>query len=113
LPNHKGLRPGYEELALPEEEKLGQFRMVASPDGAAGSMSIHQDARLYLASIRPGQSVEQEIKPGRAAWLQILQGKVKFLEKDLFAGDGVAVTNENRVAVQAAVPSEVLLFDLA
>ena len=69
--------------------------------------------RLYLASLLPGQSVAQEIEPGRAAWLQILRGRVKSLENDLVAGDGVAITDENSVTVQAFSPSEVLLFNLA
>src|SRR5262249_31106248 len=113
LPEKKGLQPGYEELALTDGENLGRFRLVASPDGAAGSLTIRQDARLYLASLSPGQAVAQPIAPGRAAWLQVLRGKVHFLGSDLAAGDGVAVTDENSVSVQAAVPSEVLLFDLA
>ncbi len=113
LPERKGLKPSYEELALSEEEKRGRFRLVASPDGADGSMTIHQDARLYLASLLPGQAVSHEIKSGRAAWLQVLQGTVKLLGNDLSAGDGVAITDENTVVVQATIPSAVLLFDLA
>ena len=57
LPERKGLKPSYEELAVGEEEKRGRFRLVASPDGADGSLTIHQDARLYLASLLPGQAV--------------------------------------------------------
>jgi redox-sensitive bicupin YhaK (pirin superfamily) len=113
LPDRNGLKPAYEELALSEEEKRGRFRVVASPDGADGSMTIHQDARLYLASLLPGQAVEQAIEPGRAAWLQVLQGSVNSLGIDLFAGDGVAITDALAVPVQATDPSEVLLFDLA
>ena len=96
-----------------EEEKRGRFRLIASPDGADGSLTIHQDAPLHLASLLPGQAVSHEIKPGRAAWLQVLQGSVTFLGNDLAAGDGAAITDENTVAVQATTPSEVLLFDLA
>src|ERR1700736_774204 len=113
LPERKGLKPSYEELAVGEEEKQGRFRLVASPDGAADSLTIHQDARLYLASLLPGQAVAHPIEPGRAASLQVLQGSVNVLGNDLSAGDGVAVTDENAISVQAAVPSEVLLFDLA
>src|SRR4029077_12826660 len=72
LPNQRGLKPSYEELALNSDEKRGQFRLVVSPDGREGSMTIHQDARLYLASLMPGQMVSQKIEPGRAAWLQVL-----------------------------------------
>jgi quercetin 2,3-dioxygenase len=113
LPARKGLEPSYEELALAEEEKQGRLRLVASPDGGEGGLTIHQDARLYLASLLPGQSVSHEIRRGRAAWLQILRGGVKCLGNELYAGDGVAITDEKAVAVQAVVPSEVLLFDLA
>ena len=113
LPERKGLKPSYEELAVGEEEKRGRFRLVASPDGAAGSLTIHQDARLYLASLLPGQALPTRSSRGRAAWLQVLRGSVNVLGNDLAAGDGVAVTDENAISVQAAVPSEVLLFDLA
>jgi len=113
LPKRTGLKPSYEELAVGEEEKQGRFRLVALPDGSDGSLTIHQDARLYLASLLPGQAVTHGIERGRAAWLQVLHGSVKFLGNDLAAGDGAAITEENTVAVQAAVPSEVLLFDLA
>ena len=90
-----------------------RFRLVVSPDGADGSITIHQDARLYLASLLSGESVSQKLEPGRAAWLQVLEGSVKSFENALVAGDGVAITDENQVAVHAAAPSEVLLFDLA
>src|SRR6267378_111389 len=113
LPERTGLRPSYEELTLGEAQKRGRFRLVASPDGADGSLTIHQDARLYLASLLPGQAVAHPIEPGRAAWLQVLRGNVNLLGNDLSVGDGVAVTDENAISVQAAVPSEVLLFDLA
>jgi hypothetical protein len=113
LPQRKGLEPSYDQLAVGEEEKRGRFRLVASPDGAAGSLTIHQDARLYLASLSPGEGVAHEIDRGRAAWLQVLRGGVNVLGNDVAAGDGLAVTDEKAVSVQATVPSEVLLFDLA
>ena len=113
LPQRKGLKPSYEQLAVGDEEKRGRFRLVASPGGSAGGLTIHQDARLYLASLSPGEGAAHEIEPGRAAWLQVLRGSVNVLGHDLTAGDGVAVTDERAISVQAAVPSEVLLFDLA
>jgi quercetin 2,3-dioxygenase len=113
LPQRKGLEPSYEQLAVGEGDRRGRFRLVASPDGVDGSLTIHQDARLYLASLSPGEGVAHEIEPGRAAWLQVLRGSVSVLGHDLVLGDGVAVTDENAIPVHAAAPSEVLLFDLA
>jgi len=113
LPQRKGLTPSYEQLAVGQEEKRGRFRLVASPDGSDGSLTIHQDARLYLARLLPGEAAAQEIDRGRAAWLQVLRGSMNVLGHDLAAGDGAAVTDESAVSLQATVPSEVLLFDLA
>ena len=69
LPERKGLKPSYEELAVGEEEKRGRFRLVASPDGADGSLTIHQDARLYLASLsaRTGGCPRDRAWPGGVA----------------------------------------------
>jgi len=113
LPQRKGLKPSYEQLAVGEEDKRGRFRLVASPDGADGSLTIHQDARLYLSSLLPGQKVSHKIEPGRAAWVQVLRGQASSFENYLDTGDGLAITDENTVAVRATTASEVLLFNLA
>src|SRR6201993_5158381 len=80
LPQRKGLKPSYEQLAVTEEDKHGRFRLVAPPDAVDGSLTIHQDARLYLASLSPGEGVAHEIERGRAAWLQVLRGSVNVLD---------------------------------
>jgi redox-sensitive bicupin YhaK (pirin superfamily) len=113
LPAKNGLEPSYEELTLDEDQKRGRFRLVASPDGAEGGLTIHQDARLYLATLLPGQSVSHEIENGRAAWLQVLRGRLTSAGNNLSTGDGATITAERSVTVSATDPSEVLLFDLA
>ena len=113
LPDRKWLEPSYDQKAFSEEERRDALRLVASPTGEHGSLTIRQDARLYLASLSPGQTVFHPIETGRAAWLQVLRGEVTSFSHNLVAGDGLAVTDEKTVAVRAVVPSEVLLFDLA
>jgi redox-sensitive bicupin YhaK (pirin superfamily) len=113
LPNQRGVTPSYDQRSYSEEERRGRFRLVASPDGADNSLSIHQDARLYLASLTPGQQIAHDLERGRAAWLQVLRGEVVSFGTSLSAGDGIAITEENAVTVQAHSASEVLLFDLA
>jgi redox-sensitive bicupin YhaK (pirin superfamily) len=113
LPQRKGLEPSYEQLAVSEEQMRGRFHMVASPDGAHGSLTIHQDARLFLASLLAGEEVAHEIEPGRAAWLQVLRGRANIRGNEVATGDGVAITDESAISVRAAGSSEVLLFDLA
>ncbi len=113
LPERAGLPPSYEQRTFSDEEKRGRFRLVASPAGTDGSLTIQQDARLYLASLAAGQTISHDIGAGRGAWLQVLKGEVSLRGEKLAAGDGVAITEESALAVQAAAPAELLLFDLA
>ena len=113
LPREKGLRPSYEQKAFAEDERRGVLRVVASPDGEAGSLTIQQDARLYLATLSAGQSLTHRLAPGRHAWLQLLRGEAALNGQALAAGDGAAISDEHALAVAAHGEAEVLLFDLA
>jgi redox-sensitive bicupin YhaK (pirin superfamily) len=113
LPERAGLEPSYEQKAFPEEERRNRLRLVASPDGQGGSLSIRQDARLFLGSLEERQEVSHALTPGRHAWLQVLRGGVSLNGSTLAAGDGAAVSAESDLKIQADGSSEVLLFDLA
>lgn len=113
LPEREGLEPSYEQRAFPEDQRRNRLRLVASPDGHDGSLSIRQDARLYLATLDGGREVSHDLATGRHAWLQVLRGDVDVNGIGLAAGDGAAVSDESALAIRAIGPSEVLLFDLA
>lgn len=113
LPQSKGIQPGYEEKFFTENEKRGRLRLVASPDGAEGSLTIHQDARVYQASLNTGESVRHEIQPGRHAWLQVLRGRVNVGGTLLETSDGLAVSEERGLTIVGEQPAEIMLFDLA
>lgn len=111
LPDRRGHEPGYEQKAFPEAEKRGRLRLIASPDGADGSVTIHQDAKLYASLLNPGQAVKHELRKGRYAWLQVARGAVELNGQSLNQGDGAAISDE-RLTVKATEDAEVLLFDL-
>jgi redox-sensitive bicupin YhaK (pirin superfamily) len=113
LPDRRGHEPSYEQRAFSEDERRNRLRLVASPEGSDGSLSIHQDARVYLASLDPGQTVAYPLAPGRHAWLQVLQGEVDLNSQRLAEGDGAAVSEEPDLAIRSGGASQVLLFDLA
>jgi redox-sensitive bicupin YhaK (pirin superfamily) len=113
LPDRSGHKPGYEQKSFAEGEKRGKFRLIASPDGKDGSVTIHQDAKLYVSLLEPGQEVKHELGEGRHAWLQVAKGAVELNGKSLSQGDGAAVSEEQKLVVKGASDSEVLLFDLA
>ena len=100
LPDRRGHEPGYEQKAFPEAEKRGKLRLIASPDGKDGSVTIHQDAKLYASLLKPGQEVKHELGKGRYAWLQVAKGAVELNGQSLKQGDGAAVSEENQLGSQ-------------
>jgi redox-sensitive bicupin YhaK (pirin superfamily) len=112
-PEREGLEPSYEQREFPKHERKNRLRLVASPDGRDGSLTIRQDARLFLATLDGERSVTHPVAPGRHAWLQVLKGKIDINGRSLNAGDGAAVSEESELTIRSDATSEVLLFDLA
>jgi quercetin 2,3-dioxygenase len=113
MPDKKGLTPSYEQKAFPAEEKQGRLRVIASPDGKDGAVTIHQDASLYVSLLKPGEQVEHTLASGRSAWLQVARGSVELNGEKLSQGDGAAVSNESKLTIKGTEDAEILLFDLA
>jgi redox-sensitive bicupin YhaK (pirin superfamily) len=113
LPERKGITPGYEQREYPDEEKRGRLRLVASPDGADGSVRIHQDARLFASILGPREGVAHPLQAGRHAWVQVARGSITVNHRLLRQGDGAAVSEEPSVALSGVEAAETLLFDLA
>ncbi len=112
-PEQKGILPGYEQKTFSADDKRGRLRLVASPDGRDGSVTVHQDNELYATVLGAGESVRRAVKPGRHAWVQVARGSVKLNGHDLAAGDGAALSEEKAVELTGVEDAEVLLFDLA
>lgn len=113
LPERPGLDPSYEQKAFPESGRRDAWQVVASPDGRDGSLRIHQDASIHLATLDSGAELTRPLAPGRHAWIQVLKGSVELNGRVLEAGDGAAVSDESSLSVKAVAPAEVMLFDLA
>jgi len=113
LPNQDGLPPSYEDRVFSDKEKQGRLRVVASSDGRDDSLTIHQDASIYLAELKPNDEVVHRLAEGRHAWLQVLSGTLSLNDFELAEGDGVAVSEQTELKIAAASPAEIMLFDLA
>jgi redox-sensitive bicupin YhaK (pirin superfamily) len=111
VPSRPGLPAGYEQKNFTDDEKRGRFRLVASPDGADGSVRIQQDARMYAALVGPQHAATQALS-GRKAWLHLARGTATVNGQKLVAGDGLAIEGEPSLAVSSDDRGEVLLFDL-
>lgn len=112
LPDTDEVKPSYEQKFYPDEEKRGKLRLIASADGRDNSVTIHQDVNLYATILDSGDEIIHEIAQNRHAWLQVARGHVVVNGQKMMRGDGLAVSNEERLTVAGDGPAEVLLFDL-
>jgi redox-sensitive bicupin YhaK (pirin superfamily) len=115
LPDRPGHAPSYEQKAFPEAERRGALRLVASPDGAEGSTTLHQDARVFATLLSREQTVDRALASGRHAWVHVARGTAAVNGHRLEAGDGAALSSEAvlRLAGAGEGDAEVLVFDLA
>jgi redox-sensitive bicupin YhaK (pirin superfamily) len=111
-PNVRGIAPGYEQKHFDAAAKRGRLRLVASPDGADGSVTIHQDARIYAGLFAGAERAVQPIAPGRKAYLHVVRGKLTANGTPLAAGDALKMTGIPEVVLEQGEDAEVLLFDL-
>lgn len=114
-PAERGIEPGYEQKLYSPEDKLGKLKLVASPDGSDGSVTIHQDVRLYATLLEKGQEVESQLGENRYGWVQVARGSATLNGQTLNQGDGAAVGAGELVKIAGTDDSrsEVLFFDLA
>ncbi len=113
LPEKPGLEPSYEQKSFPEAEKRGKLRLIASRDGAEGSVRINQDAKLYVSLLAPGDEVKHSFNGRRHGWLQVAKGEIELNGQKLQQGDGAALSDEEELGIKGVKDAEVLLFDLA
>jgi redox-sensitive bicupin YhaK (pirin superfamily) len=112
MPRAKGLAPSYEQKHFSETEKRGRLRLIASPDGADGSVLIHQDARIHAGLFDGAECAALEIAPGRLAWVHIASGSIEVNGTELNAGDALQLTQAASVRVANGRNAEILVFDL-
>jgi len=111
-PRITGVRPGYEEKQFGAQDKKGRLRLIASPDGRDGSVTIHQDAYVLAALLDGADKVAHQLAPGRRAYVHVARGAVKVNGVELKGGDGAKIAGENELEFRGAKQAELLLFDL-
>ena len=113
LPRAAGIKPSYEEKRFTEADKRGKLRVVASPNGREGSVTIHTDAVIYAGLFDGDEKAELAIGSGRHAWVHVARGSVRVNGKALGEGDGASLSEEPSVTIDGGKSAEVIVFDLA
>ncbi len=107
------LPPAYQQQRFSREKRAGRLCLMASADGHDHSLAIHQDVNVYDSLMQAGDEIFHTIKQDRHAWVQIINGAIRLNGNLLNAGDGAAISEEEKLYLQAEQTAELLLFDLA
>ena len=112
VPDRKGVAPRYQQRHFTEAEKRGRLRLIISPDGADGSLSVHQDARVHAGLFDGAERQRFSLPAGRFAYLHVARGALEVNGRHLSAGDGARLRGEHEIELSGGEQAEVLLFDL-
>jgi redox-sensitive bicupin YhaK (pirin superfamily) len=113
MPGTPGVKPGYAQKDFSAALDSGEAVLLASPDGADGSISINQDCRIFGARLKAGGTISQKIEEPRHAWLQVISGELAFNGvEQLGPGDACSLAGESELKIEANDKAEVLIFDL-
>ena len=112
-PNVRGIEPGYEQKTFAETDKSGHLKLVASGDGASGSVTIHADAAMYAGLLDGDQTASLKLNPDRKAYVHLVRGSLTVNGETLRAGDALALAGETQLHLGLGDQAEVLVFDLA
>lgn len=112
IPARMGVPPSYEQKTYSDAEKRGRLRLVVSPDGAEGSVTIHQDARMYAGLFDGDEQASLSLAPGRLGYLHVARGQATVDGRRLQAGDALLYRDESAIRIDADDGAEVLVFDL-
>ena len=112
-PNRQGALPSYEQKHFSAAEKRGNLRLIASNDGAQGSVSLHADARLYAGLFDAAEQATLTLASGRLAYVHLVRGSLQVNGQLLVSGDALQLRQEQQVLISAGQDAEVLVFDLA
>jgi redox-sensitive bicupin YhaK (pirin superfamily) len=111
-PTKNGLPPAYEQKHFGAEDKRGRLRLLASPDGADGSLVVHQDARIYGGLFHEAQRFELELSKNRRAFLHMVRGSIAVNDTRLNVGDGVKISPPGAVILQHGREADLIVIDL-
>ena len=112
LPDRQGIAPGYEQKAFSAADKRGALKLVASPDGRDGSVTIHADASMYAGLFDGTEHVELPLDDKRLAYVHAVRGRVNVNGQTLAAGDAAQLSGESRLVIDQGHEAEVIVFDL-
>jgi redox-sensitive bicupin YhaK (pirin superfamily) len=112
VPNKKGVTPRYQQSHFSQSDKQGQLRLIISPDGVDGSLSVYQDVRVFAGCFDADEQTQLNMAKNRYAYVHLVRGTVTINGTVMNEGDGMRIRNESQIDIQHGQNAEVLVFDL-
>ncbi len=110
IPQKTGLKPGYQQKTI--QRKQNDFILIGSPEEKENAVIIHQDVKLYAASLTPHHTIHYPLTTNRIGWLQLIKGTIQLNGQELITGDGAAIQAEEEVILTSTSNAELIFFDL-
>jgi redox-sensitive bicupin YhaK (pirin superfamily) len=102
--------PAWGAMPFPKESRHGSFQLLASGDPDDGALTINANAKVLGATVNAGESIEVDANPARHLYL-VPSGRVRVNGVEAEPRDGVAITGEDKVRIEAVDDSELVLVD--
>ena len=112
-PRTPGIAPDYEQQTIAPADKRGRLRLLASPDGRNGSLTINADATIHAGCFDGSETAQLALDPARKAYVHLVRGTLEVNGHALQAGDALLLHDEALITLGQASDAEVLVFDLA
>jgi len=110
--DRKGATPSWGAMQFPKEARDGAFVTLASGlADDAGALRIQAAARVMGAKLGAGQAVELDLDPARHVYMVALGGAVEVNGNRAEPRDGVAITGETKIRIEAEGEAEIVLVD--
>jgi redox-sensitive bicupin YhaK (pirin superfamily) len=106
------MAPSYEHKQFSSESKRGTLRLLASPEGENGSLTLHQDVRIFGGRFHEAERMELELQQGRRAYIHVVRGSIAVNETRLNAGDGVKISPPANVVIQHGRDADIMMFEV-
>lgn len=112
VPNVRDVAPRYQQVHFSEAEKRGKLRLIISPEGLNGSLSVYQDVRVYAGLFDGAEQATLKLDSGRYAYVHVASGSIKINGVQFAEGDGARIRQEELLQFSDGEQAELLVFDL-
>lgn len=111
LPDAQGGSPSWGQRAFPKSDRAGQWVTLASGQREGDALPIRADARVLGATVTAGERLTLEVDPERHIYLVPATGAIRVNGVAAHARDGIAITGESQLEIEATEDAELVLVD--